>query len=406
MLTQNRAMSWFLTSRALTAAIVASVIFINFVAWGIPLLVGLGHSRPAHDGTDIKTGSVARPDWPATGRRGRVTKTVLQVQRALIPLPDQAPEQLSLQGLRKSALHKIGRAQSLPPPPTMLALPSRPWQSKQPITLFPRPEAAPELVQSASLATTTDGAIAPLRGFTRTRNSVRDIVLVSPYTPGVRVAPDGRGHEWRHRNVRTPTGATTLDKAKAIARRAARRFEQMRDRMAGLDARGAAAGGEERARSRALMPVASRPPRIVDGAVGRYASKSAYNYVRARLIRRSIGHVGTPPSDIPTMQAARVSARPDVNTPHSAGDTRPNPAVKVSQPKRIARLTPKETARSRRRRARARGAAVLRKQRQASRRRGARRRETRRHRSTRKINGFRSDFHRQLVAANFFGNAQ
>lgn len=401
MLTKNRAMSWFLTSRALTAAIVASVVLVNSVAWGIPLLVGSDRSRPALDRTDVKTGSVTKPDKPATGHRRRVTKTVMQVQRALIPLPDQAPQRLSLQGLRKSALYNIGRAEPLPPPPAMLAVPSRPWQSRQPITLFPRPEAAPELLQSSRLATTTDDAIAPPRRFTQTRNSVRDIVLVSPYTPGVRVAPDGRGHEWRHRNLRTPEGATTLDKAKAIARRAARRFEQMRDRMAGLDA--GDASNEERARSRALMPVASRPPRIVDGAVGHYASKSAYSHVRARLIRQSLGQIGTLPSDISTMQAARVSATSDVNTPHSAGDIHPNSAVKVSQPKRVARLTPKMTARSRRRRARIRGTAVLRKQRQAANRRRATRR---RDRSTRKINGFRSDFHRQLVAANFFGNAQ
>ncbi|MFY0613228.1 MAG: hypothetical protein JXQ99_16975 [Hyphomicrobiaceae bacterium] len=381
MLNNHRTMSRFLSSQTLTVAIVSSVVLINSVAWGIPLLVKAGEADPVQDISSTNT--IAAPTLPTPlvkRAEGKVVKSAFRGSSApVIPLPAKAPE------FEQERLH-----------------------SREPATLFPRPQAAPELLQVTTAAAAPVRLGAPQRSRQRARHSARDIVLVSPYTPGVRVAPDGRAREWRHRNLRSSSGTTTFDKARAIARRAAQRFEQMRDRMAKLDARDAATN-EERARGLALLPVAPRPPRIVTGSVGRSATKSAHNYVRARLIRRPIGDaIVWPPRNFSPAFVMSVAPAEAIVVPADSPSAQPT--------QRLARLTATAVARSPRRRsrsvrsrrsaARARSKWLRAKRSRASRAvRTARRRSKRYRRYPRKINGFRRSFHRQLVAANFYGTA-
>lgn len=389
MLSNHGTMNRFLSSRTLTVAIVSSVVLINSVAWGIPLLVKSGQPGALLDGSKVTTDALPRSSGSVEKRLEiKAAKIALDADRALIPLPAKAP-------MREEAQAVL--------------------QSREPATMFPRPQAAPVLLLQASQEATApdrDGAVKRGRGVVLERHAARDIVLVSPYTPGVRVAPDGRGHEWRHRNLRISSGPTTYDRAKAIARRAAQRFEQMRDRMAKLNVRDAGSTNAERVRRLALLPVAPRPPRIVTGSIGRRATKSASNYIRSRLVRRPIGHsIARLPRNFSPAFVMSVAPAPAM----SSGAPTVNSGKRVAQPRRVARLTTTATIRTQRKRARSRAvrsrrnAARTRRLRVKRNRATARRRITRRtvrrsRRPARRINGFRRGFHRQLVAANFFGN--
>lgn len=384
MLTQNRAMTGFLKSRALTAAIVASVVLANSVAWGIPLLVGNGplKSRPAY--TDLRTGSL-----PGVREEGHTSNTVLSSNKPNFPLPAKAPPRAEQQGIERVALVSGGDA--------------RPNLARRPITMYPRPEPTPDLDKEARSRTTARSETAPPPAQPDLRKTTREVVLVSPYTPGVRIAPGRHDGKWRHRQLRAKVEATsTLDKARAIARRAARRFDQMRDRIARAD-RHAVEPDRSHLRS-ALLPVAPRPPRIVEAPGTKSASKSAHNYIRARLVRRPLGIA--PASAPRTRQFALAPASIEAEAATAA----PTEARPVSRPDRLTRTSPaarktrrkRASTRSRRRVARVRG-----RQRTTVRRRNARRRPVTSHRrAPRKVNGFRRGFHRQLVAANFFGSSR
>lgn len=383
MLTQIRAKTGFFRSRALTAAIVSSVVLVNSVAWGIPLLVGSGQSksRPAY--SDIRTGSL-----PKAQPGSNFSRTALKPIESRLPLPVQAPPIGTAQVAKQvAAVSGVGEQRSA---------------KRRPITMYPRPEPTPILgkqVRSqpapklASARTTTQSGV---------RRTVREVVLVSPYTPGVRIAPGALNNEWRHRQVGSAAdGVSTLDKARAIARRAAQRFEQMRDRITRADRH--AADPDRSQRRSALLPVAPRPPRIVEAPGGRRsASKSAHSYVRARLVRRPIGASGTAaprtrqfalaPADIGSMSGAATPAEASQATRPSRV-VRPSPTVRGA-----ARRRTSERSRRRVARARARRRSVVRRR--------ARQRTVRTRRAPRKVNGFRRSFHRQLVAANFFGGGR
>lgn len=400
MLTKNRAMSRFLTSQALTAAIVGGVVLINSVAWGIPLLMGSGQSASAVVGTNISTGSLPRlrGDQPSV-----LKQAVLRAPKALMPLPQQAPN-------RSRPVSKAERGAQLPPLPMARLLPTRPLPVRQPKTLFPRPVAPPGHLSADQLAKSSASATEPRRAVLR--KPVRDVVLVSPYTPGVRIAPNGRGHQWRHRNLHVSSGATTLDRAREIARRASLRFEQMRHQLAGLDGRGVVASNDVHIQRRALLPVAVRPPRIVvDGAARHSVARSAYSEVRTRLIRRPLNRAATPRQDVAAVPTApppgTIQSRlllQEERAPSAPG------VVEVPPPARIARLSPQAAKRSPRRarvrRARVRRGGVRAQRRPARSRRANKFRKARHRRSSRKINGFHREFHRQLVAVNFFGGSR
>ena len=382
MLYNHSMLSRLLSSRTLTVAIVSTVVLINSVAWGIPLLVTASQQRTVLDGSKTNAASPPTLPEPRVERRGNRMATVAPPKaRKRIPLPVQAPGSEHLRAL---------------------------LQSREPATMFPRPVAAPAATKTLSASAVRNRVGArDLGGPQRERYAARDIVLVSPYTPGVRIAPDGRGHEWRHRNLRSSSGPTTIDRARAIARRAAQRFEQMRDRMAKHNARGSAPTVEDRAHGLALLPVAPRPPRIVTGSVGRSATKSSRSYIRARLVRRPITSISLQPprnfspAFVMSVAPAQAAAPPSEET-------------RSGVEQRVAHLTPPSTVRVERTRARPRkvrrrrGTARAReKWRRARRHRATRSRHTRRtrqrSRGPRRINGFRRGFHRQLVAANFFG---
>jgi hypothetical protein len=223
----------------------------------------------------------------------------------------------------------------------------------------------------------------------------RDVVMVSPYTPGVRVAPNGRGHEWRHRNLRASSSETTFDAARAIARRTAERLKQMRERMAGLDVRDRRAlTGEARA-SRVLLPVAPRPPRIV---ASHAHSRSDRTYVRARLVRRPIGgstrlpqYVAPTQSEIDQSLISRAEGNSDSSSRYAALHRNAGAPARAK--------AHKSRAHSRRLRRRAK------QRRQASHARivRSRYRPARRHVRAARIKGYRAGFYRQLASNYFFG---
>lgn len=277
----------FLPSNCLTIAIVGTVVLVNSVAWGIPLLVR-DEDRPAMDQM-AGIGAVARS---ALQHSSLVT--------AAIPLPVPAPPH--------SDIARTG-----------LAPVSRP-----PATLFPRPEPAPRFATQSVAA----GRIRPAE---RSPQGRQEIVSASPYSPGVRPGADG-GLEWRHRILHDPSGASTLEAAKAIARRAAERIDQMRDRMAKLDA---PLSEDENARQRTLLPVAPQPPRIV-GNFG--VAKNEQSSVRPRLVRRPIGtRVAT---SAPAPQVASAAVRPASELRFSRQLAARQRAVAATEPQRPARLSP------------------------------------------------------------------
>ncbi len=181
----------------------------------------------------------------------------------------------------------------------------------------------------------------------------------------------------------------------------------MRARLAGLDDRRVIASNEARTHHRALQPVAARPPRIVDGAVGHNATKSAYSYVRTRLVRRPLKPVATLPPVVAVVPRAPAPATRQNQRPVTVASVPIAPDVEAATPTPLVRVAPKAAKRSpRRARARpvrAKRASLRSKRNRIRRRRAINARKIRRRRAPRKINGFRRDFHRQLVAANFFG---
>ncbi|MFT7578245.1 MAG: hypothetical protein ACI9XZ_004652, partial [Alphaproteobacteria bacterium] len=326
MLTQNRANAQFLTSRALTVAIVVSVVLVNSVAWGIPLLVGgSSHSSPLLDSSRMTTGTISKLKKARQPSTKLAKQSPQKIYAGLVPLPNQAPGRAyeAVVHSAKSVSENVGR-QGLPE----LAL------SSKPSTLFPRPEPRLELPKPPRIAAAVhDNAGTKRQLHLKIRKRAQGVVLVSPYTPGVRISPKGSGHEWRHRNLRVANGQTTLDTAKAIASRAARRFEQMRDKMANLDVRRARGFGEGGAHRRALLPVAPQRPRIAGNSDAHSVSKSARNYVRARLVRRPLAGVAS--SQTRTSGASRDPIPTNVNR----RITRP-PVSNTSKSRQVARLTP------------------------------------------------------------------
>ena len=210
----------------------------------------------------------------------------------------------------------------------------------RPATLFPRPQPAPELRDAAgnrSQDNASRNRTPAVAGFVSTApqqvsvaptaDSTREVVLASPYTPGVRVTPRGHGLQWHHRNLRVADNATTLDTARAIARRAAERFDQMRDRMAKLDAHDADLTARERDSRRTLLPVGLRPPRIIAGtdlpSQQHARTKSVSNYLRPRLVRRPLGNPPTlPPGYGAGSVSVSVAAAPVDVTPRAPQESR------------------------------------------------------------------------------------
>lgn len=385
MLTLIRLSAKSLSSSMLTFAIVACVVVVNSVAWGIPLLLGEdGRANSLPAAVSITTGSVAKP--PKTDRRRVEVSTAPPV-----PLPRPAPPRET----KRTGLSFQTASQT-----------SAPTRSK-PSTLFPRPE--PRLILRSEPGSSTvmvGREVSKVLSVSRPkRTHFREVVLVSPYTPGVRVSPNRRGHEWRHRNLRAQDTRTTLDTARAIALRAAQRFKEMRNRMAKLDAQTASVLSEGRLNRQSMRPVAPRPPRIAGQSSGFSESRSARAFVRARLTRRPIEGAVTSPQR--AMTRSVKLPRDQASLSHGATRT-------LSGNGRIARFAPvssrkiKRVGRSKARdRTRARRAKARRAKRHRSRitQRLVRARKTRRKSRSRKINGFRRGFHRQLVAANFFGSS-
>lgn len=400
MLTQTWPGARILSSRALTPAIILCVVLINSVAWGIPLLLGMENRVTTAGGAiQITTGALSKP--PSVDRR-----QVNSVSRPIVPLPRRAPiRQAGRVALSDKAAERASGAQA---PKSTSSAPSG-----IPSTLFPRPVprlALNEERKPEAIAIRGDVAKQVFHSQAKRRH-VRDVVLVSPYTPGVRISPNRHGHGWRHRNPIANAGQTTLSTAKDIALRAARRFEEMRDRMAKLDARTASGHRESKLNRQLLRPVVSQPPRIAGQTSGLSDTRSSQVFVRARLVRRPI--VGarvsqqTPETQTLQTQAAELSRH---QTIRSGASKRPS-----SNQRRLARLTPppvsNKTKRVRRTilrgRTKVRRGRVRRAKQQRSRtaRRVVKTRQTKRRDRSRKVNGFRRGFHRQLVAANFFGSS-
>jgi hypothetical protein len=455
---QNINLRRFLSSRSLTVVIVGSVVLVNSMAWGIPLLVG---KRQVQYGLASKsTQSASSLATRALAQR----RPTGDVQSAMVPLPELRPARRVRQEqpipLPDPAPHKATRSGSVIANAVVLAMHNRAAAA----ALYPRPEAAvlSPITRPLPNATGPGKPPAALRAetFVTRKLPMRDIVLVSPYTPGVRVSSVGRGYAWRHHAPRSSSRPSTLDTARAIARRAAKRFEDMRNRIAKFDRRDKELAMQERRRQRALLPVAPRPPRIVNHSGSRSAVKSAQKFLRPRLVRRPLGRSTTMRTAQLKIAAAAPASAAKVRTlsrSHTAtsNTTRQRKQRRIGQPDRVARLlhatrraqeaqsniqtterrqrlsalkvaighrnrpltkqisnTSRAAARQRdraERHRRARRSIVS--SRTSSRRSTARRhwrssarrsRHAKRRRS-RRIDGFRRNFHRQLANVNFFG---
>lgn len=391
-------------TNVLTASIVGVVVLVNSVAWGIPLLTGDGDSDPARNAKrldSITTGAIPRPERRPEMEAGATSPVPLPV---LSPMPAVEPSGSDVSGRRGAG-------------------------PRSPKTLYPLPESAPSqlLVPPSKPASTP-----PETRVTRTASAPtfawRDTARVSPYAPGVRMkqlenaAPSTK---------RPPAQAyelakdTTLERARQIARRAAERFEAMRAR---LDA---PQSSRQAGLSSQTLPLGARPPTAsLIGSTS--ASKSAFAYVRPRIVRRPIEPAAPKVQSAPVAIAAAPVTPVDLgsirNRAEDAGRVEPSaPAQQAAiasdavpvpslhhRPRQMASLTKSpSTAKQRTTRpsvARAarpvrRDAAQRRLKRRITRLKNRGRRVASR-RPQRKIDGFRPSFHRQLVSANFFSGSQ
>src|SRR6056297_156868 len=138
-----------LTSRSLSIAIIAGVVLINSVAWGIPLIVG-GSAKVSHN-SNIRTDSITAPApvtrSPSRERLIRLTATRFPRNIAVSGEGEQAPAP------PRTKSRNLPLPTPAPPPelPAKLALPTpNPnaaastvadiTESAPPATLFPRPQ--------------------------------------------------------------------------------------------------------------------------------------------------------------------------------------------------------------------------------------------------------------------------
>jgi hypothetical protein len=410
-----------LGANALTFVIVGVVVLINSVAWGIPLLTGT--ERPTRTETGAMQNDLAAVTTVTipspTPRPAR-----LSVGQPSVPLPEIAPNgSLPAGHLARSGLH---------------ANTTRP-----PKTLYPRPERAPDLLL-LPVNNTEPGEVTLDAKPVRERNArhrAPDLAIVSPYAPGVRTnAPPSTERS----NSPAPSALakfdrdTTLERAREIAQRAARRFAEMRARLElrdqswpqttgssllPLDARRSTASLIGSSSSVAKNAVADIDPELVrspllpplkgardedhpadkdktvPSTVTRQPNRTpevaqpvriAYVPIPAANSRplRSSGSV--PTQDVPSINTTVMRASV-VSQADEAVDTQN--ATKAVQTPQAPKPTRPRTERNRRAEHRA-----SRDARQRTRNRTVRRQRAK------KVDGFRKNFHRQLVRANFFGS--
>jgi hypothetical protein len=275
----------------------------------------------------------------------------------------------------------------------------------------------------------------------------REVVLASPYAPGVRLPVDRRmtvtGRVGQHQPRPWPSDAGALNSARAVARRATEQFRQLRDRMAtrALLAR----PDDDMARRRTMRPVVAREPQVaprVIAAVSATQRTLPWRVMEANRMGIGIKTNSIEPSagtDTARQEegrrgpALRQATRPRLvrqplplpeSVAESVAKSVPDPvpesvhygqtqATKPSLPQLLARATPaeqhdiKDARLIERAPANVRTRKSRRHDRNARRRRAATRQAVRRPTRTsrwsrRKIDGFRPSFHRQLVRANFF----
>ncbi len=432
-----------------SAAIVASVAAANLISWGIPLLsTAFGYddgespsgpvvvSRPVISGSTIaaadKLGAIAG-DWSVRVAAAAPSDPAMQRPSAIVPLPVHAPTGSETQADLVPLPGKRLRGKVRPSVASLFA--NDPDEHRTP-ALYPFPEAPPKVwpvqVTEARQAARAIKRQPKAASTKKLKSKSRDVVLVSPYSPGVRIDAADGGHAWRHRDHRQPE-VSTLELARRIAARTARRFREMREQMTRHDARmslGARVPEQVRA---SLLPVSPRPPRIVgrDGQVKVVASTNAPP-VRNRLIRQPTGPaVASNPSDaVKRSKYSRELAAeraPDARAtrsrifPVARKKTAPGPVVAIAMPERRTTIAdPKPAARSpARRESLEKPVRQIRRIKQVRRnppRQIRRKRPTRRiverprrvagwsKRRAKRINGFRPSFHRMLVRGNFYGN--
>jgi hypothetical protein len=278
-----------------------------------------------------------------------------------------------------------------------------------------------------------------------------EVVMASPYSPGVRMAGNRQMPAARKLDGHSSTDPTALVTAQAVARRAAERFRQMRDRM--MTKALQADSVDELARQRFMRPVIARAPqgapRVIPASPGTQRvltpsvlqsgrmgiginAKAEENsprsgLVRPRLVRQPLSNNDT---TSPVVASAGATSRhvaisrsaanlrlTDINQTEAAAGrilapSRTTENKRPSLPQLLARATPAdevvmEVRRVRRAQASRSGRHKRSydgrsKQRRTSAHRVARQTYRPSRRSKRKIDGFRPSFHRQLVRANFF----
>ena len=408
-----------LGSNTLTFVIVGVVVLINSVAWGIPLLTGTERPTP--------TETVARLNDPVSATNGTIPHPTprpagLSAGQSSVPLPEMAPSGSRLAGhLAPSELHE----NTTRPPKTLYPYAER----ASDLLLLPVNNSEPAEVKiddNKSVLERSNGDRAP------------DLAMVSPYAPGVRMLrPPGteRSNSPAPYALQDSDKETTLERAREIAQRASRRFAEMRARLESRDQ------SRPQTTGNALLPLdARRPTASLIGSSS--TTKNAVAEVPPELIRSPL---------LPSLTVARDDDVPPDKTGPSAVVRKPNQTPEVTRPVRIAsvpipaansRLSPsiegvaaqddasieasvnrapmvsqadeavdKEnttqsapTART----TRATRARTERPRRGAQRvsrdaRQRTRNRRTQRRRA-KKVDGFRKNFHSQLVRANFFGN--
>lgn len=428
MIMQKRMFRTSRSSSKLTIAIVTSVVLINSVAWGIPLLVRDETGAMPGVASHIQTGSLVQvPPAPVLLPDGAsqlaavlppapVMQPAMQsamqsgAERNVIPLPSRAPAQPAVlqatvaplkfpdqteakaqSELRVIALRPLASRLSLfemPAPETSSSETSSteitpPAPINPPLSKTATPAAAAPLPHSVSRpgiriavtpghfdragvvgaerrkieqsssflnpvneqrATPSDfGTTEAMRDRTRPQqkskqtSEKKDVVFVSPYSPGVRMTTRRQGVSDDRPNLRATPSTSTLGTARVIASRAAERFQEMRDRMVRIAVQGE--GSEhDMANRRAVRPVVSIAPQGVPRVIAAAPKRQAYarfselpssrmgiginanndqSLVRPRLVRRPIPDVTGPSSGDPMPSApTKYVASRDVSARH------------------------------------------------------------------------------------------
>jgi hypothetical protein len=403
--------------------------------------------------SSLATGSVPLPERSAAFAVGRG-----------VPLPARAPALGGEADLRAGAAAsdlvprpvKTLYPRPEPAPPSLLAPPSAPARGPVEISQAMPSDVSADNPSDAAATFRTGGlpdrladrptaetaTIAPAAVARPKREESSGVAFVSPYAPGVRIKKPHRDHPLAGTAAAaTPepyrlSTDTTLDRARRIARRATERFEEMR---ALLEARERASQTE--LAGAIVPPGVSRPvasllgstraarsagadldPRLVDRPV-RDATEIATASAAAPASVSRPAPASIPPTksmpDTPPVRTARLSAaaavdpttltrssaersvmpdvaRPPIPVAHFDYEAAANRVDRPAATSKAHDVRPAEPRRPR----------TVPHRRMTTDRQQVERRRPRRsaqHRRSRKIDGFRPSFHRQLVSANFFG---